>query len=116
MRIVLVGFGTVGQNLAKIIESKSRQLLSDYGFHPRIVAVVDRAGAMIDPKGLDLNRILEVKHAKGSVAHDSELGQLGMNGQEVIESVESESVLELTPTRIKDGEPGLSHIRTALRN
>jgi len=116
MRLIMVGFGTVGQNLAKMLESKKRELLTEFGFHPRIVAAVDTTGAMIDPKGIDLNRALAVKQAKGSVAQDSKLGRLGMDAQEVIEEVEAEVVLELTPTKIVDGEPGLSHIRTALRS
>jgi homoserine dehydrogenase len=116
MRIIMIGFGTVGQNLAKILESKKKQLLREFGFHPRIVAVVDTTGAMIDPKGLDSNRTLAVKQAKGSVAQDPELGRLGMDAQEVIERVEAEVVLELTPTRIVDGEPALSHIKAALRS
>jgi len=116
VRIVIVGFGTVGQNLARIFKSKEKQLLREFGFHPRIVAIVDRIGAMIDARGLDLNRALTVKQMKGSVAQDPELGRLGMDAKEVIESVEAEAVLELTPTNIADGEPGLSHITTALRS
>jgi homoserine dehydrogenase len=116
MRMVVVGFGTVGQNLARILQSKEKQLLREFGFHPRIVAVVDRSGAMIDPRGLDLNRALTVKQTRGSVAQDSKLGLQGANAKEVIEGVEAEVVLELTPTNIADGEPGLSHIKAALRS
>jgi len=116
MRMVVVGFGTVGQNLARVLQSKEKQLLREFGFHPRIVAVVDRSGAMIDPRGLDLNRALTVKQTRGSVAQDSELGLQGANAKEVIEGVEAEVVLELTPTNIADGEPGLSHIKAALRS
>jgi len=38
MRMVIVGFETVGQNLARILQSKEKQLLREFGFHPRIVA------------------------------------------------------------------------------
>jgi len=116
MRMVIVGFGTVGQNLARILQSKEKQLLRDFGFHPRIVAVVDRSGALIDPRGLDLNAALTVKQTRGSVAQDPELGRPGVGAKEVIEEVEAEAVLELTPTNIADGEPGLSHIKAALRS
>ena len=116
MRIVIVGFGTVGQNLARIIQSKEKQLLKEFGFHPRVVAVADRSGVMIDTKGLDLERALTVKRMKGSVAQDPELGRPGVDAKEVIEGVEAEVVIELTPTNVTDGEPGLSHIKTALRS
>ena len=116
MRMVIVGFGTVGQNVARVLQSKGEQLLREFGFRPRILAVVDRSGAMIDARGLDLNRALTVKQTKGSVAQDSELGLPGAKAKEVIEGVEAEVVLELTPTNIADGEPGLSHIKAALRS
>jgi len=116
MRMIIVGFGTVGQNLARILQSKENQLLREFGFHPRVVAVVDRGGGMIDPKGLDLNRALTVKRTGGSVAQDPELGRPKVHAKEVIEGVEAEAVLELTPTNIADGEPGLSHIKVALRS
>jgi len=116
MRMVIIGFGTVGQNVATVLQSKENQLLREFGFRPRIVAVVDRGGAMIDARGIDLNRALTVKRTKGSVAQDQKLGLPGANAKEAIEGVEAEAVLELTPTNIVDGEPGLSHIKTALRN
>ncbi len=116
MRMVIVGFGTVGQNVARVLQSKENKLLREFGFRPRIVAVVDRGGAMIDQKGLDLNRAMTVKLTKGSVAQDMDLGLPGANAKEVIEKVDAEAVLELTPSNIQDGEPGLSHIKAALRS
>jgi len=115
MRMIIVGFGAVGQNLARILQSRENQLLREFGFHPRVVAVVDRGGAMIDPKGLDLNKALEVKQAKGSVAQHPNLGRPKLDLKEVVEGVEAEAVVELTPTNMVDGEPGLSHIKAALR-
>lgn len=38
-----------------------------------------------------------------------------MTGMDVIEEVEADTVVEATPTRIIDGEPGLAHIQAALR-
>jgi len=116
MRMIIIGFGTVGQNLARILHSQERRLLREFGFYPRIVAVVDSRGAAVDTKGLDLKRTLTIKQMKGSVARDPELGCAGVDPKEIIEKVEAEAVLELTPTNVTDGEPGLSHIKTALRN
>jgi len=116
MRMIIIGFGTVGQNLARILHSQERRLLREFGFYPRIVAVVDSRGAAVDTKGLDLKRTLTIKQMKGSVARDPELGCAGADPKEIIEKVEAEAVLELTPTNVTDGEPGLSHIKTALRN
>lgn len=115
MRIILVGCGVVGQSFARILMSREAELVKNYGFHPKIVAIVDRGGAVINPKGLDLKKILSLKAENGCVANDFEYGHLRMSPLDVIESVEAEAVVEATPTNIKDGEPGLSHIKTAFR-
>ncbi len=68
MRIVLVGFGVVGQSFAKLLLSRSADLYSQHGVKPRIVACVDNDGSAISPAGLDLERLLLAKK-KGTVAH-----------------------------------------------
>jgi len=61
MRIILCGFGVVGQSFAKLLESRSEDLYARYGLKPRIVGVFDRNGSAIDPSGLDINRFVDVK-------------------------------------------------------
>ncbi|MBE0511867.1 homoserine dehydrogenase [Candidatus Bathyarchaeota archaeon] len=115
MRIVLIGCGVVGQSFARILIRREAELAKNYGFHPRVVAMVDRGGAAVNPKGLDLEKMLSVKVEKGTVAASREYGRLAMSALDVIESVEAEAMVEATPTNIKDGEPGLSHIKTAFK-
>ena len=66
MRIILVGWGVVGQSFAKIIVHRKKELAKKYGFRPRIVAIVDKQGAVINPKGLDLEKMLALKKEKGT--------------------------------------------------
>jgi len=115
MRIILVGYGVVGQSLTRLFISRRAELAKNYGFHPRIVAIADRGGVAINPKGLDLERILRVKAEKRTVAADSVYGRPGIAVSEVIESVEAEALVEVSPTNVKDGEPALSHIKNAFR-
>jgi len=111
----LVGCGVVGQSFAQILMHREAELVKNYGFRPRVVAMVDRGGAAINPKGLDLEKILSLKVEKGTVAASREYGHLAMSALDAIESVEAETLVEVTPTNIKDGEPGLSHIKTAFK-
>jgi homoserine dehydrogenase len=97
MRIIIIGFGTVGQAVAKILTEKEAVLLNTYGFRPSIVAVV------------------EVKKSSGSVSLHPQYGQTKISGIDVISNVESDIIVEATPTKIEDGEPGLSHIEAALK-
>jgi len=115
MRIILIGCGVVGQSFARIINRREAELVRDYGFHPRVVAMVDRGGAAMNPRGLDLEKMLALKGKEGTVAASRKYGRLAMSALEVIESVEAEVMVEATPTNIKDGEPGISHIKTAFK-
>jgi homoserine dehydrogenase len=115
MRITLIGCGVVGQSFARILIRREAELVKNYGFHPRVVAIVDKGGAAVNPKGLNLEKMLSLKVEKGTVAASSEHGHLAMSAFDVIESVEAEAMVEATPTNVKNGEPGLSHIKTAFK-
>lgn len=115
MRIIIIGFGTVGQAFGKILYDKNKELSKNFGLRPKIVAVVDRGGAIISESGLDFNKIVKAKEVDGSVASDSTFGKPKMNGIDVIDSVEADVVIEATPTNITDGQPGLSNIKEAFK-
>ena len=115
MRIILVGWGVVGQSFAQIITQRKKELAKKYGFRPRIVAIVDKKGAAINPKGLDLEEMLVLKKDRGTVAASRKYGHPDMTALETIESVEAEAIVEVTPTNIETAEPGLSYIKTAFR-
>lgn len=114
MRIISIGFGVVGQNLAKLLLSRSDDLYALYGMKPRMVAVVDSRGSVVCESGLDLQRLLDVKRVKGTVARYENGGKKRM--EEVIESVDAEVVVELSPTNLKTGEPGMSNITGAIKS
>ena len=61
MRIILCGFGVVGQSFAKLLESRSEDLYARYGLKPRIVGVFDRKGSAMDSSGLNSNKLIDVK-------------------------------------------------------
>jgi homoserine dehydrogenase len=115
MRIILLGWGVVGQSFAKILLRREKGLIKSYGFRPRIVAIVDKGGAATNPKGLDLKQMLSLKARKGTVAANNKNGSPGRSASDVMESMEAEAMVEVTPTNIEDGEPTLSHIKTAFK-
>lgn len=113
MRIILCGFGVVGQSLAKLFESRSEDLYAQYGLKPRIVGVFDSKGSAIESSGLDLNRLVETKK-KGSVKFYSD--KKNMSGIELINSIEADVLIETTASNYTDAEPGISHITTAMKH
>ncbi len=72
MRIILCGFGVVGQSFAKLLESRSEDLYARYGLKPRIVGVFDRNGSATDASGLDISRLVDAKKKYNSVKKYSE--------------------------------------------
>ena len=115
MRIILIGYGIVGQSFTKLLLSKLVDLSNLYGMKPRIVACVDNKGSAIDTSGLDIQRLLEIKKNKGTVGEYYSNKTTRLEPLQIIESIDAEIVLELTPTNLTDGEPGLSHITSAMK-
>lgn len=113
MRVILVGFGVVGQSFAKLLLSRSADLYSQHGIKPRIVACADNQGSAISPAGLDLERLLAAKKKKGTVGAYEKAARF--DPIHVIENVDAEVVIECSPTNLSTGEPGTAHIISALR-
>lgn len=114
MRIIIAGFGAVGQNLAKILKDENERFVHSYGFKPSIVAVSDSRGYCIDESGLDLETLLKTKRKHGTVAKYPVKGWRNQKTGSIINEVEAEVLVEATTTNFHDGEPGLTNIKTAL--
>ncbi len=108
MRICLMGFGAVGQGVANVISQKNDYLLENYGMDLKIVAVTDSSGAAISQDGLDPELLLKIKSESGKVSNYPEYGQNGIDGMKVLEEVEYDCLVEVTPTNIENGEPAKS--------
>jgi homoserine dehydrogenase len=111
----LLGFGVVGQSFVKLLLSHSTDLYNDYGIKPKVVACADNGGIITCDQGLDLDRLLNIKKKKKSVIY---YGAKGNRSEilDVIENIDAEVVIELTPTNIVDGEPGKNHIISAMKS
>jgi homoserine dehydrogenase len=100
MRIWLVGFGTVGQWLARALDS---------GAAATVVGVATaRDGFAYDPDGLDLRSLLE----GGSIA-DLPGVRRWPTAIEGLRATEADVLVEVTGSP-PDGEPGYAHMREAL--
>jgi homoserine dehydrogenase len=115
MRIIIIGYGVVGQSFTQLLIAREKEIIEKFGIKPTVVAIVDRKGAAIREDGLSLSEILACKKSKGSVSSHKRGGVRNVSGIDVIEAVDADVVVETTITNIKDGEPGLSHIRKAMK-
>jgi homoserine dehydrogenase len=114
MRLILVGFGTVGQGLAELLVEKKQQLARDHAFDPVVVGITDfQKGSVHDPEGVDLVQALELVRSGRSL---TELAKETVDGDAVafLQRVDADVMLEATYTNIETAEPATSHIRAAL--
>ncbi len=112
MRVQLIGFGNIGQGLARVLLEKEKYLEKRHGLKLRVVSISDISGTVVDEEGVDLKRALEVVEREKKI-----IGYPGeeMSGLEAIKTVDAEVVIEVTPSNIKTGEPGLSHMLAAMK-
>ena len=114
MRIILCGFGVVGQSLVKLFDSRSKELYAKYGLKPRVVGVFDSKGSAVDQSGLKLDKLIQTKKEHGTVKNYSNIKN-SMSGIEMLKNVEADVLIETTASNYKDAEPGMTHITTAMK-
>ncbi|MBI4721565.1 MAG: homoserine dehydrogenase [Candidatus Stahlbacteria bacterium] len=112
-KIGLVGFGTVGQGFVEILAEKGAEFKEKYGMEVEVVAISDPIkGSVYAEEGLNLNKVLELKGDLSAYPNCVK----GWDSIKTITATNADVIVEVTPTNIKTGEPGLTHIRAALNN
>jgi homoserine dehydrogenase len=112
--LAFIGFGTVGRGLADLLLEKKEELKRRYGMEYRIVAISDiKGGSILDDRGIDLRGALRLAET-GKSLENLPVQRKGLSAIETIRESTSNAIVEVTWTNIVDGEPGYSHIKTAL--
>lgn len=115
MRIILCGFGVVGQSLVKLFVSRSEDLYAKYGLKPRVVGVFDSKGSAVDQSGLDLEKLVRVKKESGTVKNYAKTKN-NYSGLDMIKNIDADVLIETTASNYKDAEPGMTHITNAMKS
>ena len=111
-KIALAGCGNVGTALLEILHEKRAVLEEKYGFRYEVTLVTDlMKGTVADPGGLNLGELLRCIREDRSFA---KLPQTGGTFAELLEISQATMLAEATPTDRTTGEPGLTHLKTAL--
>jgi homoserine dehydrogenase len=100
MRVALLGFGSVGQGVGRMLGEKDLPLT--------LTAIADSKGGVIDPKGISIPEAFARKKKTGSC------GRPKVTASDIVKSDAYDILVEVTPTNMATGEPALTHIRTAL--
>ncbi len=113
-KLAFIGFGTVGLGLTEILLEKKDMLEEKYNFSWSVVAISDIIkGSIFDDKGLDMEKILDIVKS-GKKLENYPSGIKGMDSVSTIKDTNADTIVEVTYTDVKTGEPALTHIKTAL--
>lgn len=116
MRILLIGFGVVGQGLAQILRDQASHLQQRYDFAPQIVGVVTRSrGAVYAAGGLELAPLLAAVE-QGHLDHYPEQPglQRNMDPLALIQQAEADVLVEVSYSNLETAQPALDYCRAAL--
>jgi homoserine dehydrogenase len=111
MDIVIAGFGVVGQGVAEVIQQKGGMLSETFGQRLRIVGAFDSSSYETSTDGLDPSRLIRHKLSEGKVGKKSFDGE----ARKMLENIDYDTLIEVTPTNIRNGEPGFTNILTSLK-
>jgi homoserine dehydrogenase len=114
IRLTLIGFGVVGQGFAELLANKQAYLQQRYDTLFTLVGVANaRHGFIYRADGLDTFTLLQIAKDGHSLAKHPEVMHWD-TALEGLQATDADILIEASPTNLRDAEPALSHIRTAL--
>jgi homoserine dehydrogenase len=109
MKAIIVGFGFMGRDLARVLHEKS-DVVAKFDGKFKVVGVSNSKGYIYEKKGLDLEKLLKTE----ALSDYGKSFNAGGSSLELIEKSGADLMVEATLTRIQDGEPGVTFIKEAL--
>src|SRR6266496_5670805 len=114
IRLILVGFGVVGQGFAELLMTKHDFLKQYYGVDISLLGVANaRHGFVYRQDGLHIPLLLELAAKKGPLTDYPGITHWD-SALEGLQASSADILVEVTPTNLRDAEPGMSHMRVAL--
>jgi len=114
MKLLFIGFGTVGQGLSDLLLDKRDELRTMYELDWTVVGIADMLkGSAYDPDGLDLAEAL-ARVDRGESLSDWPGAGCDWDAPTMIAKADADVMLEATYTDIETGQPATDHIRAAL--
>lgn len=112
--LALIGFGNVGQALARLLIRKRGELERFYQVTFAVTGIATgRHGAAIDPDGLDLDRALD-KMSSGQMLDALSRVPAPASAIDFLRACPAQVMFEASPVNHHTGQPAIDHLRTAL--
>jgi len=114
LRISLIGFGGVGKAFMELLYNKEAFLRKE-GLSLQINYILGSKGGIYDPKGIDHRKLFSYLKDGQYIADYPYGGSSDINFETMMRNGDIDIMVEMTPTNKETGEPGLTHIRRALK-
>lgn len=115
-KIGLVGFGNVGKAFIKLYQRMSSYWHKQHAMNASFHFVINSKGGIYNKNGLDIDAL--TKYAESEKINEIQGWKDNLSFEEVFKQSRQyiNLLVEVSSTNIKDGEPALSYIATALSN
>jgi len=115
IKVALLGFGNLGQSFAKILLEKREEIEKLYDTTVDVVAITTKTrGNIVDAWGIDLERVLNNIQETGVIPKTNET-MLQRNSMDVVETVEYDVLIEMTPLQPENGHMATDHVTAAFK-
>ncbi len=116
MKLLLIGFGVVGQGFAEILRDKAAELARAHDFAAEVIGVVTASkGSLYRSGGLEIDSLLAAAAAGSFERYPEEPGlRRGMTAGDMIAAGEADALIEASPTNLETAQPALGLCHQAL--
>lgn len=113
MRVVLVGFGSVGRSFASLLQQRRDELYQRSGLNARLVGVIDSGGAAVSEHGLDAAELVRTKTTSHTVGALPVHGITGFDSARLIRDMNADVLVESSPSVITNPHQAFEHLKAA---
>ena len=116
MKLILIGFGVVGQGFAEILRDRGSELRRKHNFAAQIIGVVTASkGSLYHSAGLDLASLLQAAESGSFDGYPTQPGlRRGLTASDMIGAREADALVEASPTNLETAQPALEYCHLAL--
>lgn len=115
MRIAIIGYGGVGKAFLNLLHEKKEVLLKQ-GINFTVNYIISSTGGVYDSKGIDIESVIQYSNKNKDISYYSQGGSNHLSFKDILYNKDIDTLIEMTPTNLEDGEPGMAHILKSLEN
>lgn len=115
MRLAIIGYGGVGKAFLELLFDKKEELLRE-GIKAKVNYIISSSGGVYDSRGINIEEFIQYSNENKDINNYPIGGSKTLTFDNILDNKDVDILIEMTPTNLKDGEPGMTHILKSLEN